>query len=70
MVIDNAGRKLLISYVLIETGSWFLNLICLWKYITYAMGYVLLQVVNMNLSIDITNNYFSVNIICDFLPMA
>jgi hypothetical protein len=34
------------------------------------MGYVLLQVVNMNLSIDITNNYFSVNIICDLLCMA
>ena len=34
------------------------------------VGYVLIQVVNMNLSINITNNYFSVNIICDFLRMA
>jgi len=34
------------------------------------MKYVLVQAVNMNLSIDITNNNFSVNIICEFLRMA
>jgi len=34
------------------------------------MRYVLVQVVNINLSIYITNNYFSVNIICDLFRMA
>jgi len=34
------------------------------------MRYVLLEVTNVNLSIYVTNNYFSVNIICDFLRMA
>jgi len=34
------------------------------------MRYVLLQVANMILSIYITNNDFSVNIICDLLRLA
>ena len=62
--INNAARKLLIGNILIETGSWILKLI-FFSENKNLMEYVLLQVRNVNLSIDITNNYFSVHFICD-----